>query len=43
MTEKRCDLADSIEALSEDLKSESDFLIRIATAVKIYKISAIKH
>ena len=34
MTEKRCDLADSIEALSEDLKSESDFLIRIATAVK---------
>lgn len=37
MPEKEWDIVDSIESLSEDLKSESDFLIRIATAVKNLK------
>ena len=37
MCEKEWDLIDSIESLSEDLKSESDFLTRIATAVRNLK------
>ena len=37
MPEKEWDLVDSIESLSEDLKSESEFLTRIATAVKNLK------
>jgi uncharacterized coiled-coil DUF342 family protein len=37
MPEKEWDIVDSIESLSEDLKSESEFLTRIATAVKNLK------